>query len=271
MMASTSAQFVGSIPWFYDAGLGPVLFEDFADEIAARAAELAPRDLLELAAGTGIVSRRLADLLNADARLVISDLNAPMLDVARARLKDDPRLEFAEIDAMDLPFADGSFDLVVCQYGVMFFPDRRASYREAKRVLRTGGSYLFSTWGPASTNPFAEVIQGVVAHFFPVDPPGFYNVPFSCGDPVAVERDLTAAGWRDVRCETLRRTKVVSDLAAFAKAMVNGNPLILQIRERGEVDPEEVEQAVLAGLVGRFGEAPVSMPLQTFRFSCLVT
>lgn len=269
-MASTSAQFVGGIPWFYDTGLGPVLFEDFAEDIAARAAALAPREVLELAAGTGIVSRRLADVLSSDTRLVVSDLNAPMLDVARGKLKDDPRLEFAEIDAMSLPFSDGAFDLVVCQFGVMFFPDRQASYREAARVLRTGGRYLFSTWGPAATNPFADVIQGVVARFFPVDPPGFYNVPFSCGDPVAVERDLEAAGWRDVRYETLQRTKVISDLARFAKALVNGNPLILQIRERGGVDPEEVEQAALAGLVDRFGQAPISMPLQTYLFNCLV-
>ena len=269
-MASTSAQFIGGIPWFYDTGLGPVLFQDFANEMAARVRPLAPREVLELAAGTGIVSRRLADVLGPDARLTVSDLNAPMLEVARRKFDDDPRLQFAEIDATELPFQDGTFDLVVCQFGVMFFPDRQKSYREAARVLRKGGRFLFSTWGPAASNPFAEVIQGVVAKFFPVDPPVFYNVPFSCGDPAAVELDLEAAGWRAVRHEAVSQTRTIADPEGFAKALVNGNPLILQIRERGGVDPEEVEEAVLAGLLGRFGEPPISMPLQVYFFSCSV-
>ena len=129
-MASVSSQFVGQIPEAYDLGLGPVLFHDCADDLARRAAALAPSDVLELAAGTGIASRRLRDALPPDATLVASDLNPPMLEVARRKFRPDERVAFREADAMALPFPAASFDLVVCQFGVMFFPDKPASFRE---------------------------------------------------------------------------------------------------------------------------------------------
>jgi SAM-dependent methyltransferase len=267
-MTAVFSQFVGTIPSFYDSGLGPVLFEDFADDLVRRCAALDPQAVLELAAGTGIVSRRLAEAIAPRARLVVTDLNAPMLGIARQKLADRPEIEFAEVDAQALPYADATFDLVVCQFGVMFFPDRRAAYREAARVLRPGGQYLFSTWGPWSVNPFAAGVQGVVEAHFPADPPGFYKVPFSCGDPDAVLRDLEAAGWRGTEYQTLRQTRVVADPAGFATALVHGNPLIAEIRQRGHVDPEVVVADVLAALVGRFGTAPMEIPLQTMVFTC---
>src|SRR6187402_861036 len=181
-MGSEASQFVGDIPGNYDRGLGPVIFEDYAADMARRAAALKPLRVLELAAGTGIVSRKLRDALSPDAQLVVTDLNAPMLDVARAKFRPGERVEFATANAMELGFPDGMFDLVVCQFGVMFFPDKVASFREARRVLRAGGTYLFNVWGRISENPFAAVAQEVSASFFPDNPPGFYRVPFSYAD-----------------------------------------------------------------------------------------
>ena len=267
-MPSTSAQFVGSIPNSYHRGLGPVLFADWASEMARRGTAGAPKDVLELAAGTGMVSRRLADGLPQDARLIVTDLNLPMLEVARGTLGGDPRVSFAEVDATALPFPDAAFDRVVCQFGVMFFPDRVAAYREARRVLRPGGTYLMSTWGPSAANPFSEVVQGIVTRFFPADPPGFYRVPFSCGDPAEVRRDLEAAGWRQVEHQALERIKAVADPAAFSRALIYGNPLILEIRQRGGVDPDELVEAVLTGLVARFGSDPMNLPQQVSMFTC---
>ena len=130
-----------SIPEHYDRGLGPVLFAEFGERIARRAASYQPRRALETAAGTGIVTRLLRDLLPAGATLVATDLNAPMMEVAKTKFRADERVEFRAADAGDLPFLDGAFDVAVCQFGVMFFPDKAKSYRETRRVLADGGRY----------------------------------------------------------------------------------------------------------------------------------
>lgn len=267
-MEEVWTQFVGRIPDFYDSGLGPYLFRDYAEDLARRARGLGASSVLELAAGTGIVSRLLRDALPPAARLVVTDLNPPMLAVARGKFRQDEPVEFAPADAMALPYADAEFDLVVCQFGVMFFPDKPASFREAARVLRPGGHYLFNTWGPPPANPFSEVVQGVVERFFPGDPPGFYRVPFSYGDPAMVRDDLAAAGWEELEQQTLHRSRTVADPAVFARGIVYGNPLILEILQRGGAGPGEVERAVLDGLLARFGPAPFTMPQQATVFAC---
>jgi ubiquinone/menaquinone biosynthesis C-methylase UbiE len=145
-MSNRATDFTGSIPAFYDHGLGPVFFADFADDIAQRAAESAPMRVLEIAAGTGIVTRRLRDLLPREAHLIATDLNPPLLEVARRKFRPDERVEFQPADATALPFPDTSFDVLVCQFGVMFFPDKDKGHREAHRVLVSRGRYLFSVW-----------------------------------------------------------------------------------------------------------------------------
>jgi ubiquinone/menaquinone biosynthesis C-methylase UbiE len=169
-MNDSANQFVGSIPENYDNGLGPNIFIDYADDLARRAGAAGASDVLELAAGTGIVSRRLRDALAPDARLTVTDLNPPMLGVAQAKFSDGEAVVFTPADAMALPFGDAQFDLIVCQFGVMFFPDKIASYREAARVLRPGGRYIFNTWGTMEANPFSLIAHEVTARFFPDDP-----------------------------------------------------------------------------------------------------
>ena len=149
-MSDNQSAFVGSIPEHYDRNLGPIIFTDYAADIARRAAAGEPAKVLETAAGTGIVTRALRDHLAAGTRLTATDLNEPMLDVARTKFRPGEQVEFQQADAMALPFADGSFDTVVCQFGVMFFPDKDQSYREVYRVLTPGGRYLFSMWDFAS-------------------------------------------------------------------------------------------------------------------------
>lgn len=178
-MNDRAADFIGSIPVFYDDGLGPIFFADFADDIAQRVVALTSTRVLEIAAGTGIVTRRLRDLLPREAHLTATDLNSPMLDVPRGKFRPDEKVEFQPADATALPFPDASFDAAVCQFGVIFFPDKNKGHREAHRVLVSGGRYLFSVWDSHRYNPIGRLITEILAGFFPHDPPQFYQVPFS--------------------------------------------------------------------------------------------
>lgn len=217
--------------------------------------------MLELAAGTGIVTRKLRDLLADGVRLVASDLNPPMLEVAQAKFGAREAVEFQPADAMNLPFEDDEFDLLVSQFGVMFFPDKPASYREAWRVLQSGGSYLFNVWGSLSDNPFAAVADEIARRFFPDDPPGFYKVPFGYSDPAAVEADLAAGGFEHIVHETIALNKEVHDWTLFAHGLVCGNPLIEEIENRGRVSHEAVVSAMATELREVFGNEPAHMPL----------
>ena len=185
-MSSDSARFTGSIPEHYDRILGPIIFADYAADIARRTAASCPPRVLETAAGTGIVTRRLRDALPPARALTATDLNPPMLEVARDKFRPDEQVEFQPADATALPFADASFDAVVCQFGVMFYPDKAKSYREVHRVLAPGGRYFFNVWDSHRYNPFGRIAHGVVQRLFPIDPPQFYKVPFSCHqiDPI---------------------------------------------------------------------------------------
>ena len=270
-MSDNSAEFIGDIPKHYDTGLGPNIFVDFADRLAGAACAGPATNVIELAAGTGILSRKLRDRLPAEARFLVTDLNAPMLEVARRKFSEGENVDFAVANAMDLAFEDAEFDLMVCQFGVMFFPDKPASFREAARVLRPGGRYVFNVFSAMEKNPYSQIAYGVPAQFFPDDPPGFYKVPFHYGNPETVRADLEAAGWQDVKHETMQLKKRIADPEAFARGLVYGNPLIDEIRNREGVDPEAVATAVLEALNATFGPLDMTMPLEATMFTCTVT
>ncbi len=269
-MTDLASQFIGTIPENYDRFLGPNIFNEYAKDIAGRAAALKPSSVLEIAAGTGIVSRYLRDALAPDASLLVSDLNAPMLAVAAAKFAESESVRFLPADAMALPFSDDEFDLVLCQFGVMFFPDIIASFREAARVIRPGGHYVFSTWGQQSDNPFSQVAHNSVAEFFPDNPPGFYNVPFFYHDADVVCADLTKAGLANVNVAEVRHQRQITDMAGFARGLVYGNPIVDEIRQRGGVDPDAVVKRVTEGLIERFGPEPATMPLKITVFTCKI-
>ena len=263
---NNAADFIGSIPEHYDRSLGPIIFVDYAAEMARRTAAIHPARVLETAAGTGIVTRALRDALPAATRVVATDLNPPMLDIARAKFGAGEGVEFQPVDALALPFADGSFDAVVCQFGIMFYPDRGKSYREALRVLEPGGRYLFSTWDSHRYNPFARIGHEVSTSAFPANPPPFYTVPFSCNQIDPIKEDLLAAGFTGIDASVVTLEKTIPDAAAFARGLVYGNPLIDQIRARGG-DPKPVFDTVVERLHREFGADPGRMPLQALMFS----
>src|SRR3954452_980695 len=186
----TDRQFAGSIPETYDRYLGPLLFEPYARDLAARLADLAPARLLETAAGTGVGTRALARALPAGTNIVATALNRPMLALAAARM-ETAEVTWQQADALALPFDDGAFDAVACQFGAMFFPNRAAAYREAGRVLRGGGRFVLNVWGRIESNELAQLVDGAVAAQFPEDPPRFLaRVPHGYHDADAIIDEL---------------------------------------------------------------------------------
>ncbi len=261
-MAESSTRFVGNIPENYDRGLGPVLFEDFAVDLAARALVHKAEKIVELAAGTGIVTRRLRDALPDDCDLLASDLNAPMLAVAQAKFDAEESVGFETADATDLRFGDGEFDLVTCQFGVMFFPDKAKSYSEVQRVLKPGGNYVFNVWGSWDKNPYAEIVHHVIADFFPDNPPGFYRVPFGYYDIDEIRDALALAGFSNIKIESNEIISEIPSAHDFAQGIIFGNPVIEEIMNRNG-DPDQIRDAVTHAIEENLGD---SMPLQAIFF-----
>ena len=251
-MTSDAAKFVGSIPENYDKYLGPHIFVGYADDLARRVAALNPGSVLELAAGTGILSRKLRDALAGECHLTASDLNPPMLEVAKSKFRPGESVRFQEVDATDLAFDDASFDVIVCQFGVMFFPDKNRSYAEAHRVIRPGGSYLFNVWDSWERNPFAQTVHETVESFFPGNPPGFYKVPFGYHDPRGIEESLLRAGFSRVSIEHVAIDSQIPAARDFARGLVFGNPMHEEIVALGG-DPQEVCAAVTAAIDRELG------------------
>ncbi len=230
-MATSDAAFAGSIPAIYDRCLVPLLFEPWADDIVERIVALAPRDLLETAAGTGVVTDRLARAL-PDARIVATDLNPAMLDQARNHVAG-ARLQVA--DAQALPFADNQFDAIACQFGVMFYPDRPAAQREAHRVLRPGGAYIFNVWGSLADNPASQAIHDAVAAAFPDNPPGFLaRTPFGHHDTQKLSDELRDAGFQSVAVDSPVKRHGRVSLEDAATGLCRGSPLAAEIEAHGD-------------------------------------
>lgn len=231
--------FKHSTPALYDRLMGPLLFEPWARLLAERASLLQPGRILETAAGTGIVTRAVNEAVPT-AQIVATDLNPGVLEFATAQPASD-QITFEPADAQELPFPEASFDLVLCAFGVMFFPDKVRANGEARRVLVPGGRYLLVTFDRLARNPVPKAAEAAVAALFPSDPPVYMERgPFSYTDPAAIESDLRAAGFEDVELETLELpTRVVARDAA--QGMVLGSPFRAEIERR---DPSALERAV---------------------------
>ncbi len=257
-MADTDKVFAGSIPEIYDKLMVPLIFEPYARDLAARLGALAPRSLLETATGTGVLTRAAAPMLAADVRIVATDLNPPMLDRARSRQADDHRIAWQQADALALPFDDGAFDAVACQFGAMFFPDKVQGYREARRVLKPGGRFFFNVWDKISENEFADVVTESLAERFPHDPPRFMaRTPHGYHDMAQIRAELSDAGFSDISIETIERRSNADSPREPAIAYCQGTPLRNEIETR---DPDGLDGATAHtadALAQRFGNGPV--------------
>ena len=257
--------FAGSIPELYDRLMVPMIFQPYADDLARRLAERAPQRVLETAAGTGAVTRALLAALPADTELVATDLNQPMLDRAAAVGTSRP-VTWQQADAMALPFADESFDAVVCQFGVMFFPDKVHALAEARRVLRPGGALLFNVWDRLEENEFTHEVTMALARLYPADPPRFMaRTPHGYHQWDAVLGDLAAAGFAAPRVaiDTVAAQSRAPSAREPAQAFCHGTPLRNEIEARASTASlAEATVASEEALVHRFGAGPITGKIQ---------
>lgn len=264
-MDDDATGFIGSIPRHYDAGLGPVIFQHYADVLGTAVAEGRPRRILETAAGTGISSAAIA-AHSPEAELVLTDLNDDMLQLARTKFPSSTRIQVA--DAQALPFPDGSFDVVACQFGIMFMPDLEAAFREARRVLAPTGVFHFSVWDSHARNRFAAIVDGLLAESFPDDPPPFYRVPFGLSDVNRLRELAQSTEFGALRIDVVPHDAPVASWAGFADGLIVGNPVADQLRHRG-ADLDGLVAEAARRLEATYGPAPTTIPVQTIFFRAL--
>jgi SAM-dependent methyltransferase len=253
---TSTSNFSGSIPRSYDERLGPLLFEPYAAEVARRVPASALR-VLEVACGTGIVTRHLHAVLPAAATLVATDLNQAMVDYARAALPAE-RIAWQVADAQDLPFGDESFDAVVFQFGLMFLPDRPRGFREARRVLVPGGVLLATVWLPTHEHPAVAAMETVLRELFPEDPPRFLDTPYGYNDAARIRADAAAGGFGEIELETVRFQTTAPSALEFAKGFVYGTPLTHNLKQRG-ADLDAVAGAIARSAAGVGGSDPFTL------------
>lgn len=262
-MSASDKVFAGSIPKFYDDYMVPLIFAGFAEDLAQRAEALSPAAVLETAAGTGVVTRALASRLSAAARYVVTDLNQPMLDHAAQRQGRDGRLTWQQADALALPFPDAQFDVVCCQFGAMFFPNRIQGYREAHRVLKPDGHFVFNVWDRIEENEFANDVTISLGEIFPDDPPRFLaRIPHGYYDETLIESELRAAGFSRIRIEKRRETSCAPSPHYVATAYCQGTPLRNEIEARGADMLLPATEHAAAAIADRYGNGEVSAKIQ---------
>ncbi|QPF90391.1 class I SAM-dependent methyltransferase [Bradyrhizobium commune] len=262
-MSATDKVFAGSIPGIYDEYLVPLIFADYAGDIAKRVAALSPSVLLETAAGTGAVTRAIAAALPGHVRYVVTDLNEPMLAIAAQRQGKDDRISWHQADAAALPFGDASFDVVCCQFGAMFFPDRVKGYAEAKRVLRPNGAFVFNVWDRIEDNVFANEATDVLGQMFPDDPPRFMaRTPHGYHDKAVIKADLERAGFSDIAIETRPAISRAPTAEQVAFAYCQGTPLRSEIEARDASKLQAATDAVAEAIRIKHGSGPVEAKIQ---------
>jgi SAM-dependent methyltransferase len=256
-------RFAGSIPQTYQKYLVPLIFEPFAVDLATRLAARRLQDVLEIAAGTGVATRAMARQLPQEVAIVATDLNAPMIEQARAA-GTARAVDWRQADAMQLPFADASFDAVVCQFGVMFFPEKSAAFAEARRVLRPGGAFLFNTWDRIEENEFADVVTTALAQLFPDDPPLFMRrTPHGYHDLERIREDLRHGGFpAPPDITTLAARSRADSPRDAAIAYCQGTPLRNEIEARDASRLAYATDLAAAALARRFGDGAVDGKIQ---------
>ena len=259
----TDKVFTGSIPKLYEEYLVPLIFEPYAADLVNRVASQSLARVLEIAAGTGVVTRKLASVLPESASIVATDLNQAMLDLASEVGTKRP-VEWRQADAMQLPFEDSVFDAVVCQFGVMFFPEKSKAFSEARRVLRSGGVFMFNVWDRIEENEFADTVTKALESLFPKDPPRFLaRMPHGYYHVATIERDLKHGGFlASPHFDTVAARSRATSPQIPAIAYCQGTPLRNEIEARDKSRLGETTDIAAEAIAKRFGRGLVDGKIQ---------
>ncbi|ANJ27457.1 class I SAM-dependent methyltransferase [Agromyces aureus] len=261
-MPKSDAAFEGSIPVLYEQYLSPLFFEPYAVDIAQRIAPFAPRRLLETAAGTGVVTRELERVLGEDTAITATDLNQAMIDVATTA-PESGHATWTQCDAMALPFAEDSFDLIACQFGVMFFPERTRAYQQAARVLARDGTFIFTVWDSLAVNDVTRIIAGALTARYPDDPPSFIErVPFGYFDVDLIRSELIASGFAEVDAETVTLPSRADTARDAAIGVCQGTPVRAEIEAREAGGLQAATEDAAQALITNFGSGRLESTMQ---------
>jgi ubiquinone/menaquinone biosynthesis C-methylase UbiE len=265
-MADSHTAFIGSIPEYYDRYLGPLIFEEYAIDLAGRLSVPSEGTVLEIAAGTGIATHHLRSTLPQDVKIIATDLNESMLEYSRRKLNAQHNLEFQPADAANLNFPAVSFDAVVSQFSLMFFPDKLAAFREVARVLKPGGIFVFNIWDSYEHNHFINTVNETLMRLFPENPPPFFDVAYGYYQIDEVKRLLGQAGFGDIEIAVLPRESLGESARQVALGYILGSPVSIQIAERGGVEVEEVVDIVEDDIRRIFGQRSIKAKMQAIVF-----
>jgi ubiquinone/menaquinone biosynthesis C-methylase UbiE len=262
-MSEIDKVFSGTIPEIYDKFLVPLIFEGFADDLAQRVASETPQAVLETAAGSGVLTRAIARRLPLNTHYAATDLNQPMIDQARRRQDKEAQIAWQQANALSLPFPKHAFDAVCCQFGVMFFPDRIAAYREARRVLKPGGRFAFNVWDRIEENVFADDVTNTLEQLFPTDPPLFLaRTPHGYHDVTLIRHELEQAGFSDIVIETREEFSRAPSPRHPAVAYCQGTPLRNEIEARDASGLEAATECATDAIARKHGAGDVAAKIQ---------
>ena len=264
-MSNMNRSFAGSMPELYDRVLVPVMFEPFAQDLAERLHGMTSGHILEIAAGTGVVTRALTRVLSPEVAITATDLNPAMLDRAKSHSGLD-RVQWQEVDALALPFGDRLFDCILCQFGVMFFPDKQAAFREALRILRPGSRFLFSVWGKREGSVW-EVATNVVGEFLSRDPASLVSPPYN--DIAVVRTELLAAGFARIAVEEITKLVRASSAREAAVSICHSGLVRAAIEAQMPNRLDEITEAATTAITPRFVAGPIESPLNAPPFTAM--
>lgn len=260
---SSNSSFTNLIAENYEKYMGPMFFVPYAEDTASRLTNGKINSLLEVACGTGQVTRLLRKKLG-DAAIIATDLNPGMIEVAKKIVNVKDNIEWQTADAQELPFEDNSFDAVICQFGLMFVPDKQKAVNEAFRVLKTGGRFIFTTWDKIEFSPFTKIVRDTALTFFKEDPPDFYDVPFSMYETAEMESLMSIAGFNNIKVENVKHTGYSESAESAVKGLTQGTPAYLAICERDESLLPEIQKAAGEKISKEFGALDLKLPLQAW-------
>lgn len=265
-MANSHSAFKGEIPHYYEKYLGPLIFQKYAEDLSRRIKAPDGGFILETAAGTGMATRQLRSAIQDDVRVVVTDLNKDMLTIAKQKFESTENIEFQTGNAQNLSFENSVFDAVICQFSLMFFEDKFTAIKEAARVLKPDGTFLFNVWDSFEHNHFIKTVNESIVKKFPDTPPDFFSIPYGYYNIDVIKDLLHETGFDDIEISVIPRTSTANSAKDVALGYILGTPVSLQIEKIAPGSLSDIVDSVEEAIATEFGSNNVSAKMQAIVF-----